>query len=169
MEYLFKEINNANYETCHETCYQLLSELLKSYGIDYNTIIIKKSQYNKPYIDNCNIHFNMSHSKNLCACVVSEKQVGIDIEKIRKVNLNTIHHFATKEETEYILKDEKNIFHRLFEIYTLKEAYFKMYGTNLKDIKKINFISNDQLLLPGYTIKIIKNKDYVISIIEKND
>lgn len=168
MKYLLKKINSTDHKAKQKACHQLLAELLETYGIDYKKINIKLNKYNKPYIDNFDIYFNMSHSKDLCVCAVSRKEIGIDIEKIRKVNLKTIHHFATEEEIMYILKNEKKIFYRLFEIFTLKEAYFKMLGTDLKDIKKVNFISNNQISLPGFNIKTIKNKDYIISIIEKN-
>ena len=53
--------------------------------------------------------------------------------------MNTIDIFATQKEKEYILSSENDIYKRLFQIYTLKEAYFKMLGKDLSRIKEVEF------------------------------
>ena len=139
----------------------LLSELLenKSYDYTYN-------EYGKPFIKDSNIFYNISHSYDYIACVISEKQIGIDIEMIREVPLNTINQFATEKEKEYISNSNE----RLFQIYTLKEAYFKMLGTNLNNIFDVEFIINGNTIESNKDdINIIqfKHDNYIISIIEE--
>ena len=149
--------------------------LIKGLKIFYNLEYIKedfyKNEYNKPFLMNKNIFYNISHSFEYCVCVFSEKEVGIDIEKIRFTDLKTIDYFATKNEKKYILKDEINIYQRLFQIYTLKEAYFKMKGQSLKEIKNIEFkITSDTIYCSDKNVKIkqiISNNKYVISICEQ--
>lgn len=149
----------------------ILMELLKeNYNIDYKNLNFKINKYGKPYIKNKQIYFNISHSKEFVAVALSKNKIGIDIEKIRKTNIKTINKFASKSEIEYILKNNKNIEKKLFKIYTLKEAYFKMKGTTLKKIKQIQFtISGKKIYCKNKKIKIkqIITKDYIFSIIEE--
>mgnify|MGYP002627143101 CR=1 FL=1 len=148
----------------------LLDKVLKRLNISDEIIY---NEYGKPYLKNSNLYFNLSDSKGVSACVISDKEVGIDIEKLRKTNLNVIDKFATPKEKEYILSNSNNIEKRLFEIYTLKEAYFKMLGTNLYNIKDVEFNINDSNItcsdknihcnvyytIKGYIIAICKNNN----------
>lgn len=149
----------------------LLKNLLKKhYKIDYKDLTFYLNKYNKPYIKNKNIYFNISHSYNYVAVAISNKEIGTDIEKIRPTNINTINYFATDNEIKYILEDKTKITRRLFTIYTLKEAYFKMKGTNLDNIKDIEFNFKDNKIIcsdSNIKIKLINNKKYIMAIIEK--
>ena len=72
----------------------------------------------------------------MLGCAFSDKEIGIDIEKIREINPKAASKFACHDEEKYI-STHKNGF---FEIWTLKEAYFKCIGTGLgTDIKKVCF------------------------------
>lgn len=105
-------------------------------GIPEKNIIIKRTATGKPYAENAQAEFSVTHSKELVACAVSENEIGIDAEKIRNVNFRAAARFATEEEIAYI---GENIV-RFFEIWTLKEAYFKCIGTGLgSDIKNVSF------------------------------
>ena len=69
--------------------YQLLKELtLKELNAKSNiSLEIDKSK--KPYFENLNeIKFNISHTDNLIAIAISDKEIGIDAEKQRPINLN---------------------------------------------------------------------------------
>lgn len=105
-------------------------------GIVPNKIEFGKERFGKPYAKNLPVQFSISHSGNIAICAVSEKSVGIDIEKIRPVNPDVARRFATEKELDYI-KANRNGF---FEIWTLKEAYFKYKGTGIgTDIKDVSF------------------------------
>ena len=57
--------------------------------------------------------------------------------------------FITKDETT------EKYFERLFEIYTLKEAYFKMKGENLNNIKNVEFIiNNNEIICSDHQVKV---------------
>ena len=47
------------------------------------------------------IYYNISYSYDYVICIISNKEIGIDIEKIRKTNINTKKIFATKIEQNY--------------------------------------------------------------------
>lgn len=150
----------------------LLSNLLdKYYNLDYNDLEFKFNKDNKPFIVNNNIFYNISHSSNYVITVVSDKEIGIDIEKIRETNIKSINYFASSKEKEYILLEHNNLFKRLFEIYTLKEAYIKMVGKSVFDIRNVEFtISNNHINCSDINVKCYSfiYDNYVISICEKN-
>jgi len=150
----------------------LLSNLLNEYNINYNDLIFKVNSFGKPYIVNVPIYFNISHSFDYVIVTTSDKEIGIDIEKIRKVNINTINYFATDNEKKYILSSKKNVEERLFKIYTLKEAYFKMKGTNLDKVFDVEFtICNSDITCNDKNVNLgfINTIDgYCISYCERN-
>ena len=193
MEYLIKKINNTNLEQIikikmykrkkikkilkiddKKRCLQgelLLIQGLKKHNIDYNRIKIKKNSYGKPYIQNNPLYYSISHSHDYVVCAFSKNKIGIDIEKIRDVDIQIMNQFATPNEKKYILKSKKQLFNRFFTIYTLKEAYFKMMGKNLNNMLNIeftinkNYISCSDFKVKVYIIKTVNN--YIISICEQ--
>ncbi len=117
-------------------CRKAISE---NCGIPCDEIVFGISENGKPYSVNAQIKFNVSHSGNLVICAVSEKEIGIDVEKIRTVNPRACEKFATAKEIDYINSSSDGF----FRIWTLKEAYFKCIGTGLgSDIKSVSFDIN---------------------------
>lgn len=149
----------------------MLKELLSKRNILYNSLDYYINEYGKPYLKNNNLYFNISHSFDYVITAISDKEIGIDIEKVRKTPLNIINHIATEKEKEYILSSENNIEERIFKIYTLKEAYFKMLGTNLNHILEVEFrIKNNKVYCSDKNVKagFIDDIDgYIIAYCEK--
>lgn len=149
----------------------LLKNLLSKSNISYNSLDYYINEYGKPYLKNINIFFNISHSFDYVITTISDKDIGIDIEKIRKTPLNIINQFATEKEKAYILSTNNNIEERIFKIYTLKEAYFKMLGTNLNNILEVEFtIKNNNIYCNDEKVKmgfIDDIKGYIIAYCEK--
>ncbi len=121
----------------------ILSELLTKNKLSYNDLKYNINEYGKPYIKNKNLFFNISHSFDYVVVAISNNEIGIDIEKVRKTSLNIINKIATKKEKKYILSTPNKINERIFKIFTLKEAYFKMLGKDLKKLLEIEFIINN--------------------------
>ena len=158
-----KEIDNYQNEVRKKQSI-IGQKLLMNTFQNYKDLVITKNKYGKPYIEN-NLFFNISHSNNYVVLVTSNKEIGIDIEKIRKQELKKTKFFSTKEEYEYIT-NSNNQTESFWTIYTLKEAYFKMKGTDLNNIQKVSFkIDNEKItcsdkqvkaqihnLIPGYII-----------------
>lgn len=122
----------------------------------------------KPYIENCEIHFNISHCENILAYAFSDEEIGIDIERIRPISLNILKRFFSEEEQEYVLGhtpspedynkcENEEILERFYKIFTLKEAICKKSGIGIKGIQ-----DTDTLPFLEYAFK--KN-DFIISII----
>ncbi|MBE7013702.1 MAG: 4'-phosphopantetheinyl transferase superfamily protein [Ruminococcaceae bacterium] len=138
----------------------VLGEMLvkKHFGIDS---IIEYDNRGKPFLVNKDGFFSVSHSKGLVGVLVSDCQVGIDIERIRKVNLNIIKKVCTPKEKEYVQsgkdEEEKNL--RLLEIWTFKEAYFKYLGTGITDFLSVDYF-NDKIKR-----KKVITKEYIYHIV----
>lgn len=114
-------------------CRRMISEKC---GKAPESIVFAKGENGKPYAVNANVFFSISHSANTVVCAVSENEIGIDIEKVRSIRLRVAEKFATDSEIGYIGEDIS----RFFEIWTLKEAFFKCKGTGLgADIKSVSF------------------------------
>lgn len=102
-------------------------------GIEAQKLDIRIGPYGKPYIFNSSgIEFNVSHSGEYVACIVSDKPCGIDIEKIDRWDLSMAKRFFTENEYRYIVNgtDEQKVV-RFYEIWTAKEAYAKFIGRGL--------------------------------------
>ena len=149
----------------------LFINLLNELNIDYNSITITKNKYGKPYIKDLDLFFNISHSKDFVVCVISKNEIGIDIEQIRETKESIINQFATTKEKQYINEFKNEYNKRAFEIFTLKESYFKCLGTNLNHIKDIEFELTNNIIKcnkKDFEFKLTHEIDnYIIAICEK--
>ena len=147
-------------------CRKAVSEFC---GISPYEIEFGATEKGKPYAKSVDIRFNISHSGDMVVCAVSDKEIGIDIERIREINPKTSEKFACEKEIEYI-NSHKN---GLFEIWTLKEAYFKCIGTGLgADIKNVSFdIECEKIICSekGFDCRFIPVEEgYICAICENN-
>lgn len=86
--------------------------------------------YGKPFLINCpNIHYNISHTSNYIALVLSDKPVGIDIEFVKSIDLRIAQRFFAPDETAYIMANNHK--QRFYEIWTKKESRIKWEGKGL--------------------------------------
>ena len=147
--------------------YDFLEKTLKE---KFNILMpeIKKGVHGKPYFEGCDIYFNISHSDVLQAIAIGDSEVGVDIEKIRNVNLQVASRFL-KEECDYIMA--ANSTECFFEIWTKKEAYLKYLGAGISGglksfsvfeapIKIATFKKN------GYIISICSESDFKIEVVK---
>ena len=51
------------------------------------------------------VHFNLSHAGDYAAAVFDEGEVGIDVEQVRRVNVNVMRRQFTAEENAYLLSE----------------------------------------------------------------
>lgn len=121
---------------------------------------ISESINGKPYIDNSNIFYNISHKNKMVGLIISDSEVGLDIEYIDTENIkrkSTLKYFFTEKERESITNNEE-----LLTLWTKKESYIKLNGGMLRDaigldINNINVIY-DTFKLDNYIITICKSK-----------
>ncbi|MGG3571973.1 4'-phosphopantetheinyl transferase superfamily protein [Bacillus gobiensis] len=94
---------------------------------------ISFTEYGKPFVKNQNhFQFNISHSMRLVVLAVSKYEIGVDIEYIKPVCLDSMSGALTKEEYAYLQSlpdDEAEKY--FYTIWTVKESFLKMIGTGL--------------------------------------
>lgn len=104
------------------------------YGISSSEITFFHTKNGKPYLKTPkSFYFNLSHSENTAAVAISDCEIGVDIEKLRKFNPKTAERFFSADELNYIFSGERDI--RFTEIWTKKEAFIKLNSLNLSHLK----------------------------------
>jgi 4'-phosphopantetheinyl transferase len=109
---------------------KILSGKLK---LDPAHILLKQHEKGKPYLENTDLHFNISHSGKWVIAAFSHNVIGIDIELIREPNYNVAERFYSAYEIQQLNSFSDNELKKLyfFDLWTLKESYLKAIGTGL--------------------------------------
>ena len=104
-------------------CWNLTSE-------DYR---IDRGEKGKPFIVGVeNVFFNISHSGDYVVCAVSDREIGIDIEKRAKARMEVAGRFFKGEEVAQLKMLEEDKQDQLFFNYwSVKESFLKYIGTGL--------------------------------------
>lgn len=107
--------------------------MINRYKIEYDKMELKKNINGKPYIEGLPIHYNISHSGEWLIACFSNKEVGVDIERIREPNYSVAKKFFSEEEFSILENEREEIKKKelFFKIWTAKEAYVKMLGSGI--------------------------------------
>lgn len=120
----------------HQRGFLSIRHLLKEAG--YNDFDLYYNGNGKPHLNNGK-HISITHSFNYSAIAISEKEVGIDIEKNRE-KIKIIQHKFVNFESGFIHKDDDYI-QQLTVIWGAKESLYKIYpfgGLTFKNDIDIN-------------------------------
>lgn len=129
--------------------------ICKANKMKNDEIIINRNKFGKPFIkDLTDFHFNISHSGEWVVCATNNKEVGIDVERIKNIDLNIAKRHFSEFEYKSLMK-QRNKIDYFYELWTLKESYIKYIGTGL------------QLPLNSFSIKI-KNDLAILEPYSKN-
>ncbi len=141
------------------TAEALLRVILCTYfGFTNENIVFERDTNGKPYLKNKSVHFNISHSESLVAVAVSDRDVGVDLEKIREVNPKLTDRYFTENEKKYINVKSPDWQTRFFEVWTKKEAILKMSGLGLR--VKLNELETEDCT----TVKTFNLDGFVLSV-----
>ena len=127
----------------------LLKKILKKYHIEYD---IFYNENRKPYIKNNPIFFNISHSGKYIVCVVSDKEIGVDIQEIVYKN-KVIDRICTVNEKKQAINPEN-----FTKMWVKKESYVKKLGIGLS----YGLQNVDTTLIDTFDLYKIEN--YYISV-----
>ncbi len=145
---------------------KLLMNLLSEKSINYNDLKFTKNKDGKPIITNYPLFYSTSHSDEYVICALSDKEIGIDIQSIQKINFKIMNSFFDKDEKFYSNNNENYT-----KVLSLKEAYGKCYGFGINCIKEVKFsIKKENIIIndKNVTYKFINDiPNYIISIVEK--
>ena len=115
----------------------LLMQGLNELDIDYSKIEIGFTENNKPVLKNCpeKLFFNVSHSENMAMCIISNYEVGCDIQKIseKRNYLKIAKKFFHQKEFQMLKNaNKKNAIELFYKLWVLKESYIKATGKGFR-------------------------------------
>ncbi|MBO5525878.1 MAG: 4'-phosphopantetheinyl transferase superfamily protein [Clostridia bacterium] len=97
---------------------------------------IKVNSYGKPYLSDNQLYFNLSHSGAMTILALSDKEVGVDCEKIRSRKTDAVLRSFPESERSEILGTED-----FFRHWTVKESFVKFMGTSIaKELPHLSYV-----------------------------
>ena len=141
--------------------WSLLSYIIyKKYNMKLTKDMICYNDNKKPYFKDSKIYFNISHSKDLIAIIIDNKECGIDIEYIdynKQLDKLALKVLSEKEINKYNIKKDKHKY--FFKIWTKKETYYKYFGTGINYKELSSDIKYNRI--KSYIVKNAKDKYFV--------
>ncbi len=147
----------------------LLLQCVKDYceqeGILYTgEVQFYRTVYGKPMVTNPELNISISHCEKIWVCAVGLCPVGIDIEKIRPIDIEKIaSHFFSENEQENLQKLASDGREKLFyKTWTLKECYSKLKGLGMR--MKFSDIDTLQMKKKFFSESIEITSGYLLSV-----
>lgn len=126
-----------------------LEEVLKKYNVKSKVIT---NEYGKPYLEDNEIYFNISHSGDYTVIVIGDNEIGVDIQKL-SYRPKVIKRFYNDKEKEIATNEIE-----FTRIWAIKEAYVKKNGMGLAyGLENVDTTKIDN-------VEVIVKGDYVIAI-----
>ena len=157
----------------HSHAHKLLRECLRPYDLQDTPLVY--GAHGKPALaGDSPLHFNLSHADGIAACIVSDKECGIDCERVREYRPNVARRVFTAAELamlEAAPESERGLL--FFRIWTLKEALAKADGAGLSyPMSSAGFSfagSSISCTAGGFRFRqyILRGGGYVVSVCEK--
>lgn len=97
-------------------------------------IVFRTDKYDRPFLDYPDLDdsdFNLSHSGDYVVLAISNTKVGIDIEKIKPIDLSIANDCFHEIELEYLHNNPDKRLETFYKIWTLKESFIKAIGQGL--------------------------------------
>jgi len=138
-------------------------------------ITLAYGEKGKPHLENLkDVHFNISHSGHYIVCAVSSVEIGIDVERIRTVNLRIADRFFSESEIADLKAcDESTRMQYFITLWTIKESYLKAIGRGLtQHLNSFTIIKNENTYqltgnkhAEGYGIKSYQlSSDFIMAV-----
>ena len=123
--------HQRRYQICHGALRRILAGYLECTPAE---VVLRHGPRGKPYIDGEGPSFNLSHSGKLALVGVARDELGVDVEKVRRLeSLRQIaeRHFSDVEYAELagLEGDAQQL--AFYRCWTRKEAYIKALGEGL--------------------------------------
>lgn len=127
---------------------KLLKEGLENLGMLEEFENIQYHPSGKPFLND--VFFSISHSDTKVVCAITTQgEIGIDIEKVKKVELENFKAFFTEKEWTEI-NSASSPLDKFYWYWTRKESIIKALGVNLSHLHKIEVdATKDQFIENG--------------------
>lgn len=118
--------------------YRLLCRALATeYGITEQPLLAWR-EGGKPYLPHHpQVHFSISHCKEVVACAVADVPVGVDVERMRPFNESLARYVLSDEELQQVMKlPAPDV--AFIRLWTVKESLLKLTGEGIRsDLKTV--------------------------------
>ena len=134
----------------------------QSLGITFGEVDIRTGPAGKPYVGGTSeLHFNISHTRCAVAAVLSGAPVGVDIERLRDIDLNIAPSVLSNNELSCLAGRPEDRAGAFCEMWTKKEARLKRLGDGLAgDLRACDVTAS----VPGEEITTLRFGAYVVSV-----
>ena len=120
-------------------CRELLSEFLPE-----SSFFVDEDANGKPCVSGGPFHVSISHSGGYAAAAVADRPVGIDLQELRRISDGVLRRCYSPAERSWI--DAGDPTERAIRLWTMKEAYGKLYGRGIFSGKPFcAVITNDRI------------------------
>ena len=147
--------------------YALLDYALSLKGYKTADYRFCENETGKPYLENLPLRFNISHSSDVVACIVSQTEVGVDVQKKVSEYKKVMHRVYCKNEIDLVL-DSKTPVDDFTMLWALKESYVKCIGTGISDmIAEYDFssvVKENEGRAYGYEFTALDCGEYVLAV-----
>jgi 4'-phosphopantetheinyl transferase len=174
----YNRLKKSGQSELQKSCRAVLKILLAEYThVNPENIRLKVNRFGKPYLENADLWFNVSHTDKTFIIAISKKgRIGIDMEEMSEK-------WEDMDLSDYVFSDEEkqlvNNQEDFFKMWTMKEALLKAYGTGLTNqLKKINtpeIINKYRLFThtfncPGNEIaSVVSNRNFELTYFQLTD
>lgn len=141
-----ERLRHAEDQRMHTLAFVLLEYALRE-EFGFSPDVFSYTAYGKPYLENENVFFSLSHTSGAVACAVERHEIGVDIERIQPPRKAMRRAFCSEEiKAVQAAKDPSIAFTTLW---TEKEAIAKFEGRGLG--MPLREIKTDAYLMIGAT------------------
>lgn len=149
--------------------FDLLISTLKEAGFDAK-VEFEHNVHGKPYFKDIPLYFSLSHTDGAVAVVISENEVGIDIQKTAESYQKIAKKVCSECELQVINESDEP--EKVFTtLWTLKESYLKCIGTGInRNLKELDFCGYEERFEKyGHCFEIRHTDGYTVSISERKE
>lgn len=118
------------------------------------------------------LFFNCSHSGDYVACAISEREIGVDLERIRPVHERMERTLTEAERLWLAALPQAQRDEAFLRLWTLKESWIKCRGGRLMEFRRVEFVLRGSALISapaGFTFSFpLAPAGYVLTVCERN-
>ncbi len=105
----------------------LVSRMIRDRDPDFSPSDWTIGEHGKPFLPDAPVAFSLSHADGLCAAVLSDRPIGLDVERIRPLRPAMLPRFCTPDEIALCENDPD----LAVKIWTQREAKAKENGRGI--------------------------------------
>lgn len=148
---ILSQLKHANGKRSYQLGRFAAKKAFQQYGCDkeLDKIEIKNGIFEQPYIDQAgNVELSLSHCENVAIAAVYDKCfiAGVDVEKIRIHNYNTLDRILTDKERNMLQSNNIDKYSFVTSLWSIKEALSKCLKTGFTLSPEIMEVSDINLI-----------------------